>query len=182
MGMCGYNISFSFVPHFEFISMKNQIFTLLFLMGIHSTNGQSLSPIVFSSSGNFFSVTGSSLSWTIGEPAFYTFSTGNNILTSGFQQPDGLVTGFSPARENSSMFSIFPNPAEDKIEILKPNSSGFSCHVYDFRGLELFKFYMPAGASSKILDIQSLTSGNYLVRFFETGGAAINTFVISKIK
>jgi hypothetical protein len=62
---------------------------LLFLLSaiICSTQAQSLSPTVISSSGDYFTGTGGSLSWTLGEIATETLINGGNILMQGFQQP-----------------------------------------------------------------------------------------------
>jgi hypothetical protein len=48
---------------------------------------QSLSPTIIASSGGYFTGTGASLSWTLGEIATETFNNGSFILTQGFQQP-----------------------------------------------------------------------------------------------
>jgi hypothetical protein len=50
-------------------------------------SGQTLSPDVISSAGNYFETPNASLSWTLGETAAETFTNGNIILTQGFQQP-----------------------------------------------------------------------------------------------
>ena len=51
-----------------------------------NTNAQTLSPFVISSTGS--SSTSNELSWTVGETFTETFTSGNNILTQGFQQPE----------------------------------------------------------------------------------------------
>ncbi len=53
-------------------------------------SGQSLSPEVISTSGDYFENTNASLSWTLGETVTETFANGNIFLTQGFQQP---ITG-----------------------------------------------------------------------------------------
>lgn len=73
-------------------------FLLFLAMAIYCCGqSQSLSPTVIASSGGYFTGTGASLSWTLGEIATETFSNGSYILTQGFQQPvEGIViTGIS---------------------------------------------------------------------------------------
>lgn len=57
-------------------------------------SGQSLSPFVIASSGDYFTGAGTTLSWTLGEPVTETLSGGGIILAQGFQQPFGIsLTG-----------------------------------------------------------------------------------------
>jgi hypothetical protein len=53
-------------------------------------DAQSISRSTLSSSGGYFSSSAGSLSWTIGQPAVSTLSSGTNMLTQGFQQPDAI--------------------------------------------------------------------------------------------
>ena len=52
--------------------------------------GQSVSPEVIASSGNYYEAANASLSWTLGEVAVETYSSGGITLTQGFQQPVSL--------------------------------------------------------------------------------------------
>ena len=52
---------------------------------------QSVSPEVVASAGDYYENANVSLSWTLGEIATETYSTGNIILTQGFQQPFGVT-------------------------------------------------------------------------------------------
>jgi len=69
--------------------------TILFLFGsllINIAFCQSLTPEVIVTSGDYFSETNASISWTLGEIATETFISGNTILTQGFQQPvEGII-------------------------------------------------------------------------------------------
>ena len=58
--------------------------------------GQSISPSVIASAGNYHEGTTASLSWTLGEIATETYTAGNVILTQGFQQPISIsITGIN---------------------------------------------------------------------------------------
>ena len=70
-----------------FTVMKNLIISLITLLVPILINAQSVSPEVISSSGDYFEGPNASLSWTLGEIATETFTSGNIILTQGFQQP-----------------------------------------------------------------------------------------------
>lgn len=67
--------------------MKKIIFSLIIILIPFFITAQSVSPEVISSSGDYYEGANGSLSWTLGEIATETFSSGNVILTQGFQQP-----------------------------------------------------------------------------------------------
>ena len=69
--------------------MKTIIFTsTLLFFGVISCLSQSIERSVVASSGDYYEVGNISLSWTLGEIATETYTSGNTILTQGFQQPD----------------------------------------------------------------------------------------------
>jgi len=67
--------------------MKSLIILLVTVLFPFFISAQTVSPEVISSSGDYFEGANGSLSWTLGEIATETFSSGNIILTQGFQQP-----------------------------------------------------------------------------------------------
>lgn len=67
--------------------MKNILSLLIALSVSFSVAGQTLSPEVNASAGDFYSNANGSLSITIGETVIETFFGTNTILTQGFQQP-----------------------------------------------------------------------------------------------
>jgi hypothetical protein len=76
--------------------MKKLVSFLSLVLLIQCISAQTLSPVVLASSGNYFESADASLSWTLGEIATETYSSGSVILTQGFQQPIGVsVTGIN---------------------------------------------------------------------------------------
>ncbi len=71
--------------------MKTKISFIIFFAGAIICNGQSIERSVVGSSGDYFEGTNISLSWTLGEIATETYTSGNTIITQGFQQPDITV-------------------------------------------------------------------------------------------
>ncbi|MCD4697881.1 MAG: hypothetical protein K8S16_16775 [Bacteroidales bacterium] len=63
---------------------------VLFLIPLFVVS-QSVSPEVVSSAGDYFEGANASLSWTLGEIATETYTSGNIILTQGFQQPTAIT-------------------------------------------------------------------------------------------
>jgi urease accessory protein UreH len=79
--------------------------------------GQTLTPSVISSGGGYFEGENMSISWTLGELAVTTLSSGDLILTQGFQQPFDLDVG---TRDNNNLswgISVYPNPVGDQLRI-----------------------------------------------------------------
>ena len=71
-----------------------QILIMVLLPGL--IVAQSLSPVVIASSGNYYQGANASLSWTLGEVATETYTSGNVILSQGFQQPISIsITGLN---------------------------------------------------------------------------------------
>ena len=71
--------------------MKTKILSILFFAATILCTAQSIERDVVASSGDYFEGTNISLSWTLGEIATETYSSGNIILTQGFQQTLGIV-------------------------------------------------------------------------------------------
>lgn len=69
---------------------KKIVISLLFslVIFIRPCMSQSIERSVVASAGDYYESANVSLSWTLGEIATETYSSANNILTQGFQQPD----------------------------------------------------------------------------------------------
>ena len=108
--------------------MKKIIFGLFCLISIVA-HGQSLERSVTANSGDYFYKAGTgSISFTVGECAVTTFSSANNKLTQGFQQPDTSEITF--VEENNSSFSveIFPNPVTQFLTVKSICNINFCFH------------------------------------------------------
>lgn len=62
-------------------------FKIGLLLALNEASAQTLSPRVLPSTGGYVSAAGTSLSFTVGEPATATLQNGNVMLTQGQQQP-----------------------------------------------------------------------------------------------
>lgn len=92
--------------------MKNYIlFSIISVVSsIEFTNAQSLSQQVISSTGNFSSNGGFSISSTTGESAVKTVDEGTFFFTQGFQQTYDLITSLIDEQNYLGEISVFPNP------------------------------------------------------------------------
>ena len=78
--------------------------------------GQSVSPELISSSGDYYNNGTNSLSWSIGESMTETYTTGNTKLTQGFQQNFDTSTIIENLTDDRQI-NVFPNPTTDNINI-----------------------------------------------------------------
>jgi hypothetical protein len=94
---------------------KNFCLAIALLISAFSV-GQSLSPQVIVSDGNYLTSAGGSISYSIGEPVSETTFSGSHILTQGFQQPFSVSLTAVPENTDASFF-VFPNPVKDAFTI-----------------------------------------------------------------
>lgn len=111
---------------------------LLFLgIGVVVCKGQTLTPEVISSSGEHFSASPGSLSWTLGEIITESDSNGGYWLTQGFHQTKFTVVSVEESPKNTFNVNVYPNPAIQffNIEIESSNfSKDFQFVLYDING------------------------------------------------
>lgn len=117
--------------------MKKTILILFGNLLFVSAFCQTLTPDVIATSGDYFTETNGSITWTLGEIATQTYSSGGNILTQGFQQPIGVtVQGvdilvflegpFSGNQMNTALNS------EDQIPVSQP----YNTDPWNYSGTE----------------------------------------------
>lgn len=71
---------------------------------------------VVSASGDFFTNSNGSISWTMGEPISESFVVNQKVLSQGFQQSSQNYTAISIIT-NTNLLSIFPNPFDEIIHL-----------------------------------------------------------------
>ena len=78
----------------------------------------------------------------------------------------GWRIGIEKGQENKTVWSIYPNPANDflKIVLSNNNPSQYSISFIDITGKELFSKTL----NSDTIDISLLTSGMYFVKLFNS--------------
>jgi hypothetical protein len=85
--------------------------------------------------------------------------------------------------KNFEFSGIYPNPAFDKVflNLLSSNQANCTCEIIDFKGsvVQSEVLNIPAGFSSKSIDISGLSSGVYTIKI--NIGSDIHTKKISKI-
>jgi hypothetical protein len=145
---------------------KHLFFVLLIFSTVRFANAQSLSPEVISSNGDFYTNTGGSVSFTIGETVVETFNGASNILTQGFQQPFLVVTSI-PEKENGNFLFLYPNPVKDNLmlDFNKMEGGNYQINVYDVSGKLVLdeKVEINSHFSTHSLSLLNLVNGFYII-------------------
>ncbi len=111
--------------------MRLALFFFFFLcLWSFGVQAQSLSPGVFAASGS----ASQQLSYTIGEPLTFTFSSSSNRLTQGFHQTNLEVVSVEESNEQFQ-FSVYPNPTRNELRFSFPsNFDTIAIQIYDAQG------------------------------------------------
>lgn len=112
--------------------MRSRIFLLLFIaFASNYSFSQSIQNDVIATSGDSFNSANSILSWTLGEGVSDSYTSGQLLLSQGFQQ-SFLIIEEIPPEPDSAMFDIiiFPNPTLEYIHILISDDNESNTYVY----------------------------------------------------
>lgn len=164
--------------------MKKAILIPLFIMAIAmSVKGQSLAPTVLSSAGGYFDNGSVSLSWTLGEVAVTTISSGNYVLTQGFQQSKLTITGVRELDLNWSL-EAYPNPVQDQLRVKFSidRTNDFEIEVMDMTGksMRIYRFDGLVNGTELEIDFTGFTQGIYLLNIRTTDRSISKTVRIQK--
>ncbi len=150
--------------------MKNKLLILIFVLGIcgFSPQAQTLSPTVISSSGGYFTSANASLSFTVAEMTMVnTFTSTNNILTQGFQQPEDYLVGITETPVFKGEVLIYPNPSNGNfiLSYVSNYSSDNIIKLYNLLGQVVFTktVVQVNGLNTVNFDIRNLNQGIYLL-------------------
>jgi hypothetical protein len=109
----------------------------LICFSIVTIHGQETIPVT----GGYNLGTGGSVSYTVGQIAYLTFSGTNGSVAQGAQQPYeiSVVTAIENTESIALEYKIYPNPTEGKIIlIVKPfNEENLRYILYDLNGILL---------------------------------------------
>jgi len=160
----------------KILTMKNKIILFL-VLGVFAGStliAQSLTPMVISSSGGYYSNAAGSLSATVAEMTMVqTFTSMGNFLTQGFQQPEEWYVSVNEEKPQDGAISIFPNPSNGKFSIVvnSPEKGKASIHLYDILGQQTFSRLMDirTGVNTENIDITGNALGMYFLEYIYTG-------------
>ena len=130
--------------------MKNKLLILVFAIGVcgFSLQAQTLSPSVISSSGGYFTST-------------------DNILTQGFQQPEDYFVGITETPESTGEVLIYPNPSNGNFTLsyYNYNTSNNVIKLYNLVGQVVLTKTVAQfnGLNTVNFDLSNLNQGIYLL-------------------
>jgi hypothetical protein len=145
--------------------MKNLFIS--FVISCFALNGYTQTKQVVASSGSSSQSGDTFLEWTLGEPVTATFSSGNVMLTQGFQQPELTVTAIKTNNDLLFIIEAYPNPTGDLLMIQIGNSEfrDFQYVLYDMNGKVLDKKEL-AGTVTGIA-MNNHPAGVYLLKIIQ---------------
>ncbi len=149
--------------------MKKILLLTFFIASFSFAKSQSLERFVIASAGDFAFVGPVSISFTIGELAAVESFLTNPLmhLTQGFQQPDASYKSVPNVAAPSGSFSLFPNPAKDRVGISYSGlvDGKLRIRLFNVLGQELksLEVFPQIGQTSHLLDLYGVSQGLYLI-------------------
>jgi hypothetical protein len=144
--------------------MKKQFAFVASVVTCLAMYGQSQPQQVVAGSGGNGQSGDTFMEWTLGEPVIATLSSGNIMLTQGFQQSELTVTAIKTQDDLHFTVEAYPNPTGDLLMIQVDNTElgDFQYVLYDMNGKVLEKKAL-AGTVSAI-GMTSHPPGIYLLK------------------
>ena len=118
---------------------------------------------VIGAAGNYTDAGAYTVAWTIGEPIITTVNGTSNVLTQGFHQGDIYV--LSVEKYSELAISVYPNPADDIINILSDYPSKMSIYNAQGKLIQLIDLFETTAS----VDVSDLSRGTYLLVFEAEG-------------
>jgi hypothetical protein len=132
-------------------------------------NAQQAKPQVIATCGNTNQINNTIISYTVGETVVNTFSNNNTILTQGYQQPHYNITQIKPTTSNNLNINIYPNPAEDLLNINFNNSQplNIDIKIYDITGKLIISHIQLINEKHLLsLPMKNVAAGKYLLNIY----------------
>jgi len=148
--------------------MLRPVVTILFLSVSTFALAQSLTPQVVASSGDFFSSSNGSFSWTLGEVMTEAYAQSNASLTQGFQQsPTLAITAFEEPIANNIL--VYPNPSVNELYLkLGVQDANYTIELIDLQGRTVLtqQANTAGGRQLHTLLLQNFAASVYLLRIY----------------
>ena len=126
---------------------------------------------VVASSGDVFTNSNGSISWTLGEPISESFVANQQILSQGFQQSAQNYTAIS-ITSNTDLIEIFPNPFAEIIHLqYQTNEKELILALYDEKMALVKKITIQTGFSNEnTISFHDLEAGVYFMHIHSENG------------
>jgi hypothetical protein len=138
------------------------------------------SQTVVATQGGVCKDTNASLEWTVGEPSTETFSSSQNIITQGFHQPGLVIVAIEEVIPEYSI-TVFPNPVNEQLTVTNNGEEKKIFFVIvDINGKKAASGMFSDNRT--VIDMSSLPTGVYLLRFFTANNINLKTCKVQKNK
>ena len=132
---------------------------------------------VVSTAGEVFSVSGSSISYTLGELVINTENSGTLEITQGFQQSNWIYLGVENYAPDFQV-TIFPNPISNELNIRVADFENVSYQMFDATG-KLVKQNILTGEIT-VVDVQQFATGMYTITLLNGNQDFLKTIKLIK--
>ena len=162
--------------------MKTILFFLAGILLAGMTYGQSISPEVLGSAGDYYSGATTSVSWTVGEAVVTTVSNTNNSISQGFQQPSYTIVAVAPEVETLYEVKVYPNPTAGMVffELNREDQVKLQVDLIDMHGRVLTSLSTVQKQDLLQFDLSQVALGSYFIRAYRTDGKTVKNFKIQK--
>jgi hypothetical protein len=159
-----------------------RLFPVLFVSLLALSAAAQVKQEVIATAGGYSSVTGFSISWTLGETIIPNYKASDNSiqLTHGFQYQI-IITDVEENIETPIKVTVFPNPASENINISfeEPNDGEITLLMINSQGKLVKTDVIETMAVEKMLNLQDLPSGIYYLKL--TKGKLVNVYKVVKL-
>lgn len=154
-------------------------FILVFFLAFFSGYSQTISKQVIGPAGATFENGNNKLSYTAGEVVVgaMTDEEGTFQLGNGYYPSLNLSTLNTETPELQLLVKVFPNPTKEVIYITHPTEQLFEVRITDVNGKQILQ---TAHQKQQPLNVQTLTSGTYLITVTTKDSKQTNTYKIIK--
>ena len=159
--------------------MKRYIFILIAVFYALEASGQKQD--IISSAGGYYTSSGISMSWTLGETIIPSYGPTNGlILTQGFQSVLRTVA-VEENLEPPVKINLYPNPASDYLNISfsEPLDEKADLVILDAQGKLFHKEVIEESTTDFQVSFQEMPSGIYLLKL--TKGKQSNVYKVVKL-
>jgi hypothetical protein len=154
-------------------------FLAFLLLGFSSYAQPTISKQVIGPGGQTFENENNKLSYSVGEVAVgaMTDEEGTYQLGNGYYPSLNLSTLNTETPELQLQVKVFPNPAKEVIYITHPTEQYFEVRITDVSGRQILQ---TAHQKQQPLNVQTLTSGTYIITVTTKDSKQTNTYKIIK--
>lgn len=159
------------------------VLLLIMLSGwLRESCAQQLQRAVVSLDGNCSTVSGYSISATVGQASYTTGSSSNYFITQGFQQPS-LITIHEPSYQDAA--DAYPNPVGDELTVkfYVNRVKKYTVEIFSVMGnlVHTENFYNLEGIEKHYIDFSGIPRGLYIIHIFSDNKIVNRVIKIEKM-